>query len=68
MSFMHFKIDCRQKTTFYFEGVESMSFPSPIQLAKKIIFFSKEEQTHPEWCTQILNRVQCIATIDSVAN
>lgn len=45
-----------------------MSFPSPIQLAKKIIFFSKEEQTHPEWCTQILNRVQCIATINSVAN
>ena len=36
---MHFKIDCRQKITFYFEGVESMSFPTPVELAKKIISF-----------------------------
>lgn len=31
-----------------------MSFPTPIELAKKIIFF-KEEQTHPELCTRIFN-------------
>ena len=41
---MHFKTDCRQKTTFYFEGLESMSFPTPIELAKKIFFFSRKNK------------------------